>query len=114
MGEKSAVLAAETVNASRWSKVLARYRNPNSLRSQLARRFENEAAEIAVLREQREDRQREGGGLAGAGLRDADEITAGKNQRDGVGLDRGGGDVLLFGKGANDRLCEAEIVKRGQ
>ena len=35
MGEQSAVLAAETVNASSWSKVLARYRNPNSLRSLL-------------------------------------------------------------------------------
>jgi omega-6 fatty acid desaturase (delta-12 desaturase) len=35
MGEQSAVLAAETVNASSWSKVLARYRSPNSLRSLL-------------------------------------------------------------------------------
>ena len=35
MGEQSAVLAAETVNASSWSKVLGRYRNPNSLRSLL-------------------------------------------------------------------------------
>ncbi len=35
MGEENAVLVAETVNASSWSKVLARYRNPNSLRSLL-------------------------------------------------------------------------------
>ena len=61
-----------------------------------------------------EDRQRERGGLAGAGLRDADEVAAGEDQRDGVGLDRGGGDVLLFSKGAGDRLCEAEVVKGGQ
>src|SRR5882672_9903998 len=33
MDERSAVLTAETVNASSWSKVLARYRSPSSLRS---------------------------------------------------------------------------------
>ena len=32
-------------------------------------------------------------------------------QRDRLGLDRGGSDVLLFGKGTEDRLCEAEFVK---
>jgi hypothetical protein len=58
-----------------------------------------------------EDRQRERGGLAGAGLRDADDVASGKHDRDGVGLDRGWGDVLLVGKGTRDRLCEAEVVK---
>ena len=58
-----------------------------------------------------EDRQREGRGLAGAGLGDADDVALGEQQRDGLGLDRGGGDVFFFGKGAKDRLCEAEIVK---
>ena len=61
-----------------------------------------------------EDRQREGRGLAGAGLGDADDVALGEQQRDGLGLDRGGGDVFFFGKGAKDRLCEAEIVKRVQ
>jgi acyl-lipid omega-6 desaturase (Delta-12 desaturase) len=35
MDERSAVLVTETVNVSSWSKVLARYRNPNALRSLL-------------------------------------------------------------------------------
>ena len=61
-----------------------------------------------------EDRQREGRGLAGAGLGDADDVAPGEQQRDGLGLDRGGGDVFLFGEGAKDRLCEAEFVKRVQ
>ncbi len=35
---------------------------------ELAGRLEHEATEVAVLREQGHDRQREGGGFAGAGL----------------------------------------------
>ncbi len=58
-----------------------------------------------------EDRQREGRGLAGAGLRDADEVAACEDERNGLGLDRSGSDVFLFGEGAGDRLCEAEVVK---
>src|SRR5262249_37599783 len=61
-----------------------------------------------------EDRQRERRGLAGAGLGDADDIALLQHERDGLGLDWGGGDVLFFGKGAKDRLCEAEVVKRAQ
>ena len=37
-----------------------------------------------------EDRQRERGGLAGAGLGDAEQVAAGQNDRDGLGLDGGG------------------------
>ena len=33
------------------------------------------------------------------------------SERNGLGLDRGGGDVAFFGEGAEDRLCEAEFVK---
>src|SRR5262249_15886335 len=47
-------------------------------------------------------------------LRDADDIAALKSEGDGLGLDRGGGDVFLFGEGPKDRLCEAEFVKRSQ
>src|SRR5205807_1539297 len=60
------------------------------------------------------DRQREGRGLAGSGLGDADDIAAGQCQRDGLGLDGGGGDVLLFGESARDGFGEAEILKRSQ
>ena len=37
-----------------------------------------------------QDRQREGGGLAGAGLRDAEQVAAGQQRGDGAGLDRRG------------------------
>ena len=86
------------------------------LAGELARRREHQHAQALLLQrlpvggEPVEDRQRERGGLAGAGLRDADEVAACEDQRDGVGLDRGGGGVLLLSEGASDRLCEAEIV----
>src|SRR6266702_3119868 len=41
-------------------------------------------------------------------------IVAGQCQRDGLGLDGGGCDVLLFGESARDRFGEAEILKRSQ
>ena len=44
-----------------------------------------------------EDWQREGRGLAGAGLRNADDIAAREGCRNGLGLDRRGGFVFLFG-----------------
>ncbi len=40
--------------------------------------------------EHREDRQNKGGGLAGAGLGDADEVVTGEDLRDGLGLDGSG------------------------
>ena len=58
------------------------------LGGQLARRLEHEATEIPMFREKRQDGQSEGGGLAGAGLRGADQIFAGENNREGAELDR--------------------------
>ena len=58
-----------------------------------------------------DDRQREGRGLAGSGLRNADDVAALHGEGDGLGLDRGGSEVFLFRKGADDRLYEAEVVK---
>ena len=58
-----------------------------------------------------QDRQREGRGLAGSGLRDADDIAALQRERNGLVLDRSGSDVFLFSEGAKDRLYEAEVVK---
>jgi hypothetical protein len=46
------------------------------LGGKLARRFENETAEITSLGEEREDGQREGRRFAGAGLSRADQISA--------------------------------------
>src|SRR5262245_1854209 len=65
----------------------------------------------ALVEEVVEDRECEGGGLAGAGLRDADDIAALACERNSLGLDRSWGDVVLLRKGAKDRLCEAEFVE---
>src|SRR5690349_20312047 len=61
-----------------------------------------------------QDRQREGCGLAGAGLGDADDVATGERERDGLGLNRGRGDVVFFLEGSRDRVGEAEILKGGQ
>ena len=58
-----------------------------------------------------QDRQRKGCGLAGAGLRNADDIAALRGNRNGLSLDRSGGDVFFIRESAGDRLCEAEFVK---
>jgi len=58
-----------------------------------------------------DDRQRERRGLAGSGLRNADDIAALHGDRDGLGLDRRGSEVFFFRKRADDRLYEAEVVK---
>jgi hypothetical protein len=53
-----------------------------------------------------QDRQREGRGLAGAGLGRAQEIDAGQDVRDGLRLDRGGNGVAFTGHGAQEGLRE--------
>jgi hypothetical protein len=58
-----------------------------------------------------EDGEREGGSLAGSGLRDADDIATLACKRYGLGLDRGWSDVILLRECAKDRLSEAELVK---
>ena len=64
------------------------------LAREFARRAEHEHAGAAARRRARsvsevvEDRQRESGGLAGAGLGDADEVAALHQRRDGLGLNR--------------------------
>ena len=58
-----------------------------------------------------EDRQREGRGLAGSGLRNADDIAALQREGNGLGLDRSGSDVFFIRESAGDRLYEAEVVK---
>ena len=61
-----------------------------------------------------QDRQRERSGLAGAGLGNADDIASGDRDRNGLGLDGCGGDVVLFGESTRDGIGEAEILKGGQ
>ena len=81
------------------------------LGGQLTRRLEDETAEIPVLREQREDGKREGRRLAGAGLRGADQIFAGENNREGAKLDwRRLGKAHRLGA-AHDFRRQAKIFK---
>ena len=87
------------------------------LAGQFARRRQHQHARgfalgaLTLVEQVIEDRQRERRGLAGAGLRDADDVAALEGERDGLGLDRSGSYVFLFGEGAKDRLCEAEVVE---
>ncbi len=50
-----------------------------------------------------EQRQREGSGLAGAGLRDTQQILAGKQMWNGLGLNRRGSLVTETGNGCEYR-----------
>ena len=78
---------------------------------QLSRRLEHETTEIPVLREKGQDGQSEGGGLAGAGLRGADQVLAGENNRKGAKLDRRGlGEPHRLGA-AHDLGRQAKIFK---
>src|SRR3977135_3480280 len=61
-----------------------------------------------------QDREREGCGLAGAGLGNADDVTAGECDGDGLSLDRRGREIILFLEGARDGIGKAEILKGGQ
>jgi len=76
------------------------------LRRELARGHEDEAAHrmargrvagVRFPREQLQYRQRESGGLAGAGLRRAEQISAREYYGDGLRLDGGGYGVTLLG-----------------
>jgi hypothetical protein len=59
-----------------------------------------------------QDRQREAGGLPGAGLRGAEEVAAGKDDGDGLRLDGGGLGIALLGYGARKRGRKAEAFER--
>jgi hypothetical protein len=61
-----------------------------------------------------QDRQREGRGLAGAGLGDAEQVAARHHRRDRLDLDGGGGGVALGLKGTKKGFGEAEVSKSGQ
>jgi hypothetical protein len=90
------------------------------LRRELAGRGEDQAAEAAargrltVLGQAVQDRQGEGGGLAGAGLGDAQQVAARQHGRDGLRLDRGRGGVALVGQRLQEGLGKAEIGKLSQ
>jgi hypothetical protein len=74
------------------------------LQRELAGRGDDQYADFLrggrLLCQQLKDRQREAGGLAGAGLRGAEKIAAGENDGDGLRLDRGGYGVALLADSA--------------
>ena len=65
----------------------------------------------AVFQNAVQDRQRKGCGLAGAGLGDADDVTAGHCERDGLGLDGRGRVVIFFLERTRNGFGKAEILK---
>src|SRR6185436_3543736 len=58
-----------------------------------------------------QDRQREGCGLAGAGLRDAEQVLAGGDVRDRLRLDRGWDFVAFAGERFEQARIEGEVSK---
>ena len=68
----------------------------------------------AVVEQAVQDGEGKGGGLAGAGLGDADHVTASEREGNGLSLDGGGREVVLFFEGTRDGIGEAEILKGGQ
>jgi hypothetical protein len=79
------------------------------LRGELARRHEDEDADVPLRRAQAlQDRQGEAGGLAGAGLRGGEQVAAGEDDGDGLRLDRRGNGVALLGDSAQQLGLEAE------
>jgi len=65
-----------------------------------------------MSREPLQDRQREGGGLAGAGLRAGHEIAPGKHQGNGLFLDRSRLFVAEFCDSRRQRRDQTELCKR--
>jgi len=63
-------------------------------------------------REQLQHRQREAGGLAGAGLRGAEQIAPGEDYGNGLRLDGGGYGVALLGDCAEQLGRKPEILER--
>ena len=90
------------------------------LAGQFARRREDEHARgfalrpAAVADQVIENRQRERSRFSGAGLGDTDHVAPGERERNGLGLDGSGSDVVFIAQGAGDRLSEAELGKSGQ
>ena len=70
-------------------------------------------ARVRVRRQELQHREREAGGLAGAGLRRAEEVAAGEDHGDGLRLDGGGHGVALIGYRACKLGIKAEAFESG-
>jgi hypothetical protein len=69
-------------------------------------------AAVGLAGQQLKDGQGEAGGLAGAGLRGAEKVSAGENDGNGLRLDRGGQGVALVGDRAQKLRAQAEAFER--
>jgi len=79
---------------------------------QFARGHEDQHADLALRRaEELQDRQREAGGLAGAGLRGAEQISAREDYGNGLRLDGGGDRVALIGDSTEQLGLKAKCCK---
>ena len=91
-----------------------------NLPGQFTRRAEHQDAAALVRDRPRvggqmmQDRQREGCGLAGAGLRNSDHIAARHDDRYRLCLDRRRGEIFFFGEGAGDGVVKSEVLEVGQ
>ena len=88
------------------------------LRRELARRREDQRADARAGASTRrrggqtlQHRQREAGGLAGAGLRAGEQVAARQDDRDALRLDRRGLGVTLLRDAAQQRGREAERIE---
>ena len=61
-----------------------------------------------------QDGKGEGGGLAGAGLGDTQQVAPLQDRGDGQGLDGGGRRIAFLGQGREQRLGEAEVFEVSQ
>src|SRR4051812_5495275 len=61
-----------------------------------------------------QDGEREGRGFAGSGLGNADDVTAGDSEGDGLRLDRRRRVIILFLESTRNGFGKAEILKGGQ
>ena len=88
------------------------------LHREFAGRRQDQRARLAravgrrLLRQPLQQRQRERGGLAGAGLRAAEQVVPGQRQRNRLQLDRRGRGVAVFGERAQQRGRQPECFKR--
>ncbi len=89
------------------------------LRGELTGRGEHQHADLAGLEERRaiggealQRRRHEGGRLAGAGLGNAEQVSAFQHVGDGLRLDRRGRGVILGRKRGEQGLREPELFER--
>ena len=81
------------------------------LRGEFARRLEYQTSETAVLRQQCENRQSERRSLARPGLRSADQIFSGENNRKPAELDRRWFDKPHRLSSAHNLKRKSEMIK---